>query len=177
MNRHLVRIGLPLLAIALGACGSSAKPSASSTSTEPTTTVTTAASTSTTAVAAIPDACTLVTKAQAETAIGTTLQAGIKVANADVNSCTYPGDPNGPTAQVEVFVGPGAKKYYDDDNTVLHHTFTDVPGLGDEAHEEDYALFFRRGSTWVALRLTSLDEFSTFKARLETLATNVASQI
>jgi hypothetical protein len=177
MHRHLVRIGLPLLAIALGACGSSSKPSTSSTSTEPTTTATTEATTSTTAVAAIPDACTLVTKAQAEAAIGTALQVGIQVANADVNSCTYPGDPNGPTAQVEVFVGPGAKKYYDDDNDVLHHTFTDVPGLGDEAHEEDYAVFFRKGSTWVALRLTSLDEFSTFKARLESLATNVAAQI
>jgi hypothetical protein len=180
MNRHLVRIGLPLLAIALGACGSSSKPSASSTSTGPTTTATTEVSTSTTSTTlapVIPDACTLVTKAQAEAAIGATLEAGIKVANADVNSCTYPGDPNGPTAQVEVFVGAGAKKFYDDDNRVLHHTFTNVPGLGDEAHEEDYAIFFRKGSTWVALRLTSLDDFSTFKARLEALATNVAAQI
>ena len=76
-----------------------------------------------------------------------------------------------------MFVGAGAKKFYDDDNNVLHHTFTDVPGLGDESHEEDYTVFFRKGTTWVALRLTSLDDFSTFKARLEDLAKNVAGRI
>jgi hypothetical protein len=176
-RRHLVRIGLPVLAIALGACGSSSKPSAAPATTEPAATVTTEAPTTTTTTPAIPDACTLVPQAKAEAAIGTKLTAGTQVANSDVNSCTYPGDPNGPTAQVEVFVGPGAKKYYDDDNSVLHHTFTTVAGLGDESHEEDYTIFFRKGTTWVALRLTSLDDFSTFKARLEALATDVASKI
>src|SRR5689334_5084436 len=131
MNHHLVRIGLTVLALTLAssACGSSAKPAASSATTEPPTTVTTEPATTTTTTPTIPDACKLVTQAQAEAAIGTKLLAGMQVANSDVNSCTYPGDPNGPTAQVEVFVGPGAKKYYDDDNTVLHHTFTAVPGL------------------------------------------------
>ena len=60
---------------------------------------------------------------------------------------------------------------------VDQHAFTDVPGLGDESHEEDFALFFRKGSTWVALRLTSLHDFSTFKPRLEALGKDVASRV
>jgi hypothetical protein len=132
--------------------------------------------TTTTAPAAL-DACALVTKAQAEALIGTTLQDALPVNNADVSSCTYPGDPTGPTAQVEVFIGAGAKKYYDDDATVLQHAFADVPGLGDESHEEDYTVFFRKGTTWVALRVTSLDDWSMFKARTETLAKDIASKI
>jgi hypothetical protein len=123
------------------------------------------------------NSCELVTKAQAETVMGTKMQEGVHVANPDLDTCTYAGDPSGPTAQFEVFVGAGAKTFYDDDNTVLQHTFTDVPGLGDESHEEEFALFFRKGTTWVALRLTSLDEFSLFKTRLEDLGKEVAAQI
>jgi len=178
MNRNLRLFGIPLIVVALGACGSNSKTAAPTPTIQPptTTSVTDAPVTTTTAPAAL-DACALVTKAQAEAAIGTKLQTATQVSNSDVDSCTYPGDPTGPTAQVEVFVGAGAKKFYDDDNNVLHHTFTDVPGVGDESHEEDYTLFFRKGSTWVALRLTSLDDFSTFKTRLEDLAKNVAGQI
>ncbi len=178
MSRTVFRMCLPLVVVALTACGSSSKKSADTPTTDaPTTTATAAPETTTTAAAAKLDACALVTKTQAESVIGTPLQDALSVANADVDSCTYPGDPTGPTAQVEVFVGAGAKKFYDDDNTVLQHTFTDVPGLGDESHEEDYALFFRKGTTWVALRLTSLDDFSTFKLRLEALGKDVASRI
>jgi hypothetical protein len=178
MSRTVFRTCLPLVVVALSACGSSSKKSSATPATDvPTTTVTTAPETTTTTAPAKLDACALVTKAQAQSVIGTTLQDGVSVANADLNSCTYAGDPSGPTAQVEVFVGAGAKKFYDDDNTVLQHTFTDVPGLGDESHEEDFALFFRKGSTWVALRLTSLDDFATFKPRLEALGKDVASRI
>ena len=178
MHRSLQTLGVSLIVVALGACGSSSKSAAPTPTSQPaaTTSVTDAPVTTTTAPATL-DSCALVTQAQAEAAIGTKLQAASHVANSDVDSCTYPGDPTGPTAQVEVFVGAGAKKYYDDDNNVLHHTFTAVPGLGDESHEEDYAIFFRKGTTWVALRLTSLDDFSTFKARLEDLAKNVAGRI
>ena len=164
--------------VALAACGSSAKPAAAPPAT--TSSATNAPATapaSTTSVPTTFDSCALVTQAQADALIGTKLEPPLHVSTTDVNSCTYPGDPNGPTAQVEVYIGPGAKTYYDDDNNVLHHMFTDVPGLGDESHEEDYALFFRKGPTWVALRVTSLDPFSTFKPRLEALAQDVASRI
>jgi hypothetical protein len=179
MHRNVHLSSIALLVVALGACGGSSKPAASTaTVTAPSSTAsTTTPEATTTTVPATLDSCKLVPKAQAEAVIGTKLQDALQVSNSDVDSCTYPGDPTGPTAQVEVFVGAGAKKYYDDDNDVLHHTFTDVPGVGDESHEEDYALFFRKGTTWVALRLTSLDDFSTFKPRLEALAKNVAGQI
>lgn len=176
-------MAVALIAVALGACGGSSKKTATTSSTAAKTTSSanatkaTEAKAPTTAPRATVDACALVSKAQAEAVIGTALQDGTKVSNADVNSCTYPGDPSGPTAQVEVYVGPGAKKYYDDDANVLQHVFADVPGLGDESHEEDFAIFFRKGTTWVAIRLTSLDDFSTFKARLEALASDVASRI
>ncbi len=177
MIRYLRLSGVPLIVVALAACGTSSKSTAPPPTTAAPDTTTTTAAPATTTAPAVLDSCTLVTQAQAEVLIGTKLQAGSHVSNSDVDSCTYPGDPSGPTAQVEVFVGAGAKKFYDDDNNVLMHTFTDVPGVGEESHEEDGAIFFRKGSTWVALRLTSLDDFSTFKTRLEDLAKNVAGRI
>jgi hypothetical protein len=177
MKRTLYRMGIPLVIVALSACGSSSNKPAATTTTAAPTTGAPAETTSTTTAPADLNSCELVTKAQADTVMGTTMQEGVHVANADLDTCTYAGDPNGPTAQFEVFIGAGAKKFYDDDNVVLQHTFTDVPGLGDEAHEEDFALFFRKGTTWVALRLTSLDDFSLFKTRLEDLGKAVAAQI
>ena len=172
--------GLAVMAVvALGACGSSAAKSQTTAHPAATTTATgapTTAPTATTAPAKL-DSCALVPLARAEALIGTKLQPGLHVSTTDIDSCTYPGDPTGPTAQVEVFIGAGAKTYYDDDNNVLHHTFTNVPGLGDESHEEDYTLFFRKGTIWVALRVTSLDDWSTFKARTEALAKDLASRI
>ena len=179
MNRTLPKAALSLVAVvALGACGSSSKTAQAPPTTKPVeTTVVTEATTTATTTPAKLDSCALVPLAQAEALIGTKLEPGMHESTTDVDSCTYPGDPNGPTAQVEVFIGPGAKKFYDDDNNVLHHTFTDVPGLGDESHEEEYTLFFRKGTIWVALRLTSLDDWSTFKARAEAAAKDLASRI
>jgi hypothetical protein len=169
--------GLAVMAVvALSACGSSAAKSQTTTQPAETTTATGAPTTATTAPAKL-DSCALVPLAQAEALIGTKLQPGLHVSTTEIDSCTYPGDPNGPTAQVEVFIGAGAKTYYDDDNNVLHHTFVNVAGLGDESHEEEYALFFRKGTIWVALRVTSLDDWSTFKARTEALAKDLASRI
>ena len=63
-----------------------------------------------------PDPCKVVSKADAEKLAGTKLQDGVLVEGEDP-SCTYCGDPNGPTAQVEVFLNDGAKKYLDIDRT------------------------------------------------------------
>ena len=102
MNRNLHLLGIPLFVVALGACGSSSKTSARTPTTEaPKTTPATEARVSTTTAPAVLDACALVPKAQAEAVIATKLQDGTRVSNSDVNSCTYPGDPSGPTAQVE----------------------------------------------------------------------------
>jgi Protein of unknown function (DUF3558) len=179
MRRCLSLLAVPLLVVVLAACGSSSKPAAAPSTTEPPTTSPASSPTTppTTAAPAALNACELVDQTQADTVMGTKMQAGQHVANTDVDSCTYAGDPAGPTAQFEVFIGLGAKKFYDDDLNVLQHTFVDVPGVGDESHEEDFNLFFRKGTTWVALRLTSLDEWTVFKPRVEALAKDVASKL
>lgn len=48
-------------------------------------------------------------------------------------------------------------------------------GLGDEATEEDSGLFFRAGTTWVAIRLTSLNAAATLRPGLEALARKAAA--
>jgi hypothetical protein len=165
-------------AVAFSACGGATKTASPPTTNQPapTTAATTAATTSTAAAAAL-NSCTLLPQAKAEQLMGTKLQAGVHQATADVDTCLYAGDPSGPTAQVQLFLGAGAKKYYDDESVTLQHQFTDVAGIGDEAHEEDFALFFRKGATWVALAVTSLDDWTIFKPRVEALAKDIAAQV
>lgn len=114
------------------------------------------------------DPCKLVTKAEAETLAKTTLQAGVLVEGEDP-SCTYSGAPTGPTAQVEIFAGAGAKKYYDVDVT-LGHEFTKVSGIGDEAHLEEFTIFTRKGATWLAIHLVRLDDPDPYNEPLKTAA-------
>jgi hypothetical protein len=178
MTRSFTRLTLVVFAVAtLAACGGGSKNASGTTTTVAGTTPTTEAATTTPTTATALNACEVVTKDQADALMQTTLLDGLHSSTADVESCTYPGDPTGPTAQFEIFIGAGAKKFYDDDAITLHHTFTDVPGIGDEAHEEDFVLFFRKGTTWVALRVTSLDDFAKFKPGLEALAKDVAAKV
>ena len=58
---------------------------------------------------ALPDPCVLVGKADAVRLAATPLDDGVKAGTSDNLSCTYVGPPTGPTAQVEFFVGDGAK--------------------------------------------------------------------
>jgi hypothetical protein len=178
MRRTFSCAGLIVSLVMIGACGSSKHAASTPKSlSPPAASTTTVPVTSPPTTAAPLNSCTLVPQAAAEGVMQTKLLPAVHVTNSDDDTCTYAGDPSGPTAQFEVFVGAGAKKFYDDDNITLHHTFTDVPGIGDEAHEETDALFFRKGTTWVALHLVSLDDFSKFKVGLESLANNVAAQM
>ncbi len=114
------------------------------------------------------DACTVLKQADAEKLIGTKLTDPLRASNPDVASCTYPGDPSGPTAQVEIYVGDGAKQQLAIDRDKLKHTFTQPTGLGDEAWAEDEMIWARTGSTWVSIRVVSLDDPSTFTVPLQT---------
>jgi len=161
MNVRLARtLVLATIAAAVAAgCGGSSHnnstPTASSDVTD--TSPTSAAADTTTTTVPTPKACDLITKQQADAAIGLTLQAPVAADAADSSSCTFTAPPTGPVGQVEVFAGPGANKYYEVDQNI-GHTFGAVPGLGDEAHLEPGAVFFRKGSNWVAIRITSLDD-------------------
>lgn len=123
------------------------------------------------------DACTLLTKDEAQTLIGTALADPLKAATSDVSNCTYPGAPDGPTAQVEVYAGPGAKKQLETDRDTLGHTFAQVPGLGDEAWQEDDAIFARKGDVWASVIIVSLDDAAPFAAPLQTAMTTVLGRL
>lgn len=120
-------------------------------------------------------ACALLPKAEAEALAGTPLLDGVE-ANPASPQCLYAGPVDGPLAQVEVFVGDGAKKFLDIDRE-LAHEFTEVPGIGDEAHAEDNAIFARVRGTWFAVRLVRLNEPADNAPALVTAAKAVAARL
>ncbi len=106
--------------------------------------------------------------------------AGVKVLDplsAGGTECIWPTPLTGPTGQVQIDVGDGAKKAYDIDNTVLGHDFTAVPGIGDEAWLEEQEIFFRVGDTWVALSVVRLDSPSDLHDMLKELATAIVGRL
>jgi Protein of unknown function (DUF3558) len=121
------------------------------------------------------DPCRLVTRSDAEQLAGTQLNPAVEI-KGESPSCTYSGPVTGPLAQVEVYVGDGAKKILDIDRQ-LHHTLTAVPGTGDEAFEEDGAIFLRKSDLWVAIRLVRLQDPKLSREPLELLARTVASRL
>jgi hypothetical protein len=162
------------LAVLTVGCGSDKKEAAdSTTTTSDVESTTTAPGTTAPAKAAVPAACDLVTQAEAETLAGTPLDPPLAVKE----TCTYTGPVTGPTAQVEVFVGDGAKKFYDTDRDTLQHEFTPVPGVGDEAYVEENTIFLQKNGTWVSIRLVLLNDPAENKVPLETLAKTVADRI
>jgi len=116
-----------------------------------------------------------VTLQDAESLAGSPLQPGVE-GNPSSPSCSYGSKPTDPTAQVQIYLGDGAKKYYDID-VMLMHPFTDISGLGDEAHEENYAIFVRVGQLWIAITVIDHKTEAENRAGLETLAHKVVPLI
>ena len=170
--------------LGVAACGSSGTvggapdvPPAAAASDQPTTTGDPgAASPSDSAV----DPCALVTKAEAQKLIGTTLQDGVEAGQGtDAPSCTYSGDPTGPTAQVEVHTGAGAKKYYDLQRDGLGHQMTAEAGIGDEAwiDKDDMSIFVRKGDLWFVIHMVSLDDIEKFIPGLKKAAETAVGRV
>jgi hypothetical protein len=177
------RIGSALAlaaAVTLAACGGDDDESvldAQPDTTAPAATAAPASSTTTAAPARTEfDACELLSQEQADAVMGQSLQTGVPSGPPDDHSCTYTGPPEGSVAQIELFVGPGAKKFLDIDKD-LDHEFTPVEGIGDEAEIEEGALFFRVGTTWAAIRIVTLDEWATYQPRVEALAREIAAEM
>lgn len=122
--------------------------------------------------AAAVDPCALVTDEEAEKLAGTPLDDPVPVRE----TCTWTGPVTGPTAQVEVFVGDGAKKFLDIERE-LDHEIWPLTGIGDEAYAEDGAVFLNKGGVWVALRLTLLNDPKENREPLEALARTVAGRL
>jgi len=155
----------------------SAAPTSGPETTPDTATATTGDSTDTTApdtTTAAPTIapCDALTKAEADKIAGLTLQAG----NAVEQTCTYTAPVDGPTGQVEIYLGEGAKSYLDVDRQI-GHTFEPVPGLGDEAFYEEDTVFFRKGQTWVAIQLVRTNDPAENKAPLIDAAKVVAGRL
>lgn len=124
------------------------------------------------------DPCALIALPEAEAVVGgVTLADGVPAGNPVPDRCVWTAPPTASIAQVEIDVGDGAKKSYDIDHDVLSHVFTAVPGLGDEAYQEDDAIFFRVGPTWVAIHLELLNDPAANVAPLQHLAQLVAGRL
>ncbi len=111
-------------------------------------------------------------KEDAEKLAGTRLEDAVPVRE----TCTYTGPTSGPLAQVEVYVGDGAKKILDVDRD-LDHEFETLSGIGDEAYLEDGAVFFQSAGVWVAIRLVRLDDPAKYDKPLTELARTVAGRL
>lgn len=97
-------------------------------------------------------ACSLITHDEAQNITGGPLAEGRQSSA----SCVYSPTPDGPTLQVELYLGDGAKKQLDIDRDVLGHDFVEVPQVGDEALLKSGHLFVRLGEEWFSLRSVTL---------------------
>ena len=126
------------------------------------------------------DACSLLTKSEAEALAGTPLDAPVPAGAAgsgDITLCQFTGPTTGPTAQVEVFVGDGAKKQLDIDRDNLMHPFTTVPGIGDQCLQEDDNIFVQKNGTWASINLVLLNDPSQNVQPMQTAIKLVASRL
>ncbi|MEV4540987.1 DUF3558 family protein [Micromonospora echinaurantiaca] len=125
-----------------------------------------------TPTAAAVDPCALVSRQEAEQLAGTRLEDGQPVRE----TCTYVGPVSGPTAQVEVFVGDGAKKFLDIERD-LGHELRPLAGVGDEAYASHEAVFVNGSGVWVSVRLVRLNDPAENRAPLEKVARTVAGRL
>ena len=122
------------------------------------------------------DPCDVMTIDDAQALAGTPLNPGTSAgAETTTRSCTYTAPATGPTAQVEFYIGPGAKKALDVDRK-LNHAFTPVDGLGDEGYVEPGGIFWRQDGTWYKIALVRLDAAQR-TAALETAAREISSRL
>ncbi|MEV0715402.1 hypothetical protein [Asanoa sp. NPDC050611] len=168
MKRQLIILATAFALLA--GCGGGAEDDAPVQAAAPATTQ--ANQTEAAAPAEPPEACALITKQDAEKLAGTKLDPPVEAAE----SCQYTGPVTGPTAQVEIYVGDGAKKFLDIDRE-LKHEFTELSGIGDEAHLEDGTVFFAKGGVWVAIRLVRLVDPKETRKPLEAAARTAAGRM
>jgi hypothetical protein len=162
------------LAVCAG-CAPAATATAVPTAAPPTVIATSVATEPPAATLALVDACAILDQQAAEKIAQTPLETGVP-GNPVEPSCMYTGPVTGPTAQVQIFIGDGAKKTYDID-VALKHAFVPVPGLADEAYLESNAIFFRKGTTWVAIELVRLNDPKANEQPLIDAATAVAASL
>jgi hypothetical protein len=124
------------------------------------------------------DPCKLLTQAEATTLAGVKVNAAVEAGAAGTQTlCQYTSDPSGPTAQVEIISGDGAKKELDIDRDTLGHPFTSVTGIGDEVDQEDGNIFIRKGDNWVDINLVKLNDPAENVKPMQTAAKIIAGLV
>ncbi|ABW09543.1 hypothetical protein Franean1_0076 [Parafrankia sp. EAN1pec] len=116
--------------------------------------------------------CGLVSRPEAEKLAGTSLSSPVALAG----TCTYTAPPDGPTAQVEIFVGETAENYLAAERGI-GHDLQPLSGIGDEAYFEDAAVFVRRAAFWVSINLVRGNDPAENSGPLKDLARTVADRI
>jgi hypothetical protein len=136
------------------------------------------AMTETPTLAALPDPCSLLTQAEAETLATIKLNKPVSAgADGTKTLCQWTAPPTGPVAQVEVLVGDGVAKALSIDKDELHHKFTTVPGIGDQCLLEDGNIFIKKGTNAVQINLVLLDEPGNQAQRLEAAAKAIVARL
>lgn len=164
---------------AIGAIGATGVAAAAPGKKPSPTTTTTKKSKKSTKQAKVVDPCVLVSQSQAETLIAMKLLAPTKSGNPTSGfMCQYNADPNGPVGSVQISTGAGVKKALDIDKDNLHHDFTQLTGVGDEAWLENGSVFVRKGTQWVQVYVVSLDTPpEQIQSGLQSLAGTIARSL
>lgn len=126
------------------------------------------------------DSCALLSKEEAQVLAGRRLNdpdPSTRTGSVSL-TCAYNSPPEDPgVGQVVVVNGAGALKALTIDRDNLAHPFTQVSGIGDEAWQEDGAIFARRGGTWVSVHVVMLDDDPELPNRLKQAASLVVSRL
>ena len=123
---------------------------------------------------ALPPACKLVTRPEAQRLLGLKLQ---PANNLGGRGCVYTSYPTGSPGQVEVYVDSTIPRTLQIDREVLHHKFWKVPRLGDQALEEEWTIFVRKGTVWITIHVTRLEPWPLYRKRLEQSARVATSRV
>lgn len=136
-----------------------------------------APSTSSAAAPSVPDACSLLTQAQAETLAGVRLRKGddTRAQNAsDTATCSYDSPPTGSSGSVQIFAQLSPPRALGIDRAI-HHKFRTVSGIGDQTLEEpqNSAIFVRSGAVWVYVSVP----YGATPKQLEQAARTIAGRL
>ncbi|HKP17515.1 MAG TPA: hypothetical protein VJT84_03485 [Gaiellaceae bacterium] len=123
----------------------------------------------------LPKACSLLTKDEAQKLADADLAGVVLDAAQEVTEdfCEWDNPPEGYVAQVQLFIGDGAAKTLELDREKVKP----VPGLGDEAYEEEGYIFARKGAVWIEIHLVRLSEWDPFWQPMRDTAALVLSRI
>jgi hypothetical protein len=124
------------------------------------------------ATAAVPPACKLLTRAEAQTLAGIKLEPPVGYPT----NCTYSSYPTESVGQVSIYVDSTVPRTLRIDRA-LHHTIWSVPRLGNQAFEEQWHIFVRKGSVWLTINLVRIDVWPPYRKRLEHAAAIAISRV